>query len=42
MVKTALLGTNKQNPVKGQAREDQSVQKKHKDKIEDAEFEEIE
>ena len=42
MIKTALIGTRKRNPVQGYAKDDQSIQKKHKNNIEDAEFEEIE
>lgn len=42
MIKTALIGTRKNSSVKGQPKEDKSVQQKHKDKIEDADFEEIE
>ena len=42
MIKNALTGTKKNDTVKGQAKEDQSIQEKHKDKIEDAEFEDIE
>jgi len=42
MIKTALIGTKKNDTVKGQPKEDQPVQQKHKNKIEDANFEEIE
>lgn len=42
MIRTALIGTKKRNPVQGQAKDDQSIQQKHKKNIEDAEFEEIE
>ena len=41
VIKNALLGAGKSNPVKGQGREEPSFQDKHKNKIEDAEFEEI-
>ncbi len=42
IIKTALVGARKNSKVKGQPKEDQSIQQKHKDKIEDADFEEIE
>lgn len=42
IIKTALIGTRKNSRVKGQPKEDQSIQQKHKNKIEDADFEEIE
>jgi hypothetical protein len=42
MIKTALIGTKKNSKVKGQPKDDQSIQQKHKNKIEDADFEEIE
>lgn len=42
MIKNALLGAKKNPIVQGQAKEDQSIQKKHKKDIEDAEFEDIE
>ena len=41
MIKTALIGTRKNSSVKGQPKEEQSVKQKHKDKIEDADFEDI-
>jgi len=41
LIKTALLGTKKSSRVKGQGRKDQSIQEKHRNNIEDAEFEEI-
>ncbi|MBN1407133.1 MAG: hypothetical protein JW956_05065, partial [Calditrichaceae bacterium] len=42
IIKTALIGSRKNNTVKGRPKDEQSVQQKHKDKIEDADFEEIE
>ena len=42
MIKSALIVARKNNPVKGQTKDDQSIQQKHKNKIEDADFEEIE
>jgi hypothetical protein len=42
MIKTALIGPRRNSSVKGQPKEEQSVQQKHKNKIEDADFEEIE
>ncbi|MEJ2544418.1 MAG: hypothetical protein P8Y99_10160 [Calditrichaceae bacterium] len=42
IIKTALIGTRKNSSVKGKPKEEQSVQQKHKDKIEDADFEDIE
>jgi len=42
MIKTALIGPRKNSSVKGQPKEEQSVQQKHKDNIEDADYEEIE